>query len=272
MATTAPPAVAESVEQLAAQSKREGDLRTWPFRFEIVPLSAMEVDATYQRPLTTFWKEVVDDFNPALVGTLIVSERRSGKKNIVDGQTRWTAMKELKLPDVPCLIYEGLSKADEARLFADIQTKRRGMRSYDRFRAELVAKRPRAMDISRIATKSGFDLTADEGPKTIKAIAALEKTWKYGPDHLEDVLLVIRDAWGTDDKTAISARLVNGISHFLRYQEGVDLDRLVDRLRSVTPSMVSHRASSLREGGMSGGGETIMAEAIINEYGKRRRS
>lgn len=268
MATTAPPL--EAVEELAAQSKR-GDLSTWPYRFEVIGLDELEVDATYQRPLTTFWKEIVEDFIPALMGTLIVSERRTGKKNIVDGQTRWTAAKELSLPNAPCLVYEGLSKADEARLFADIQTRRRGMRSYDRFRAELVAKKKRAVEISNIATKAGFDLTATETPKTVKAIAALEKTWKYGPEHLEDVLLVIRDAWGVEDKQAVSAKIVNGISHFLRYQEGVDLDRLVDRLRNVSPSMVSHRASSLREGGMSGGGETIMAEAILNEYGKRRR-
>ena len=253
----------------AAEVAADPNYRAWPFRFEIVPLEQLAVDASYQRPLTNFWKEVVEDFNPALVGTLIVSERRSGVKNIVDGQTRWTAMGELALPDVPCLIYEGLSRADEARLFADIQTRRRGMRSYDRFRAELVAKKPRAVEISKIATAAGFELSVDETPKTIKAIAALEQTWRYGPEHLEDVLLAIRDAWGIDDKTATQATIISGLSHFLRYQEAVDLDRLVNRLQATTPSLLSHRASALREGGMSGGGATIMAEAILNEYTRR---
>lgn len=247
---------------------------SWPFRFEVVALEDLSVDTTYQRPLTTFWRTVQEKFNPALVGTLIVSERKGGKKVIIDGQTRWTAMVELRLPDVPCLIYEGLSKTDEARLFAELQTQRRGMRSYDRFRAELVAKQPRAMTLSKVATSYGFDLGVEETPTTLKAIAALEKTLKYGEEHLQDVLAVVRDAWtreGKTDPVATSAAIINGLSHFLRYQENIDLDRLVDRLSNVTPSMLIHRASALREGGITGGGATVMAEAILGEYGRRGR-
>jgi hypothetical protein len=256
----------------AAPPTEESVAATWPFRFEIVPLDELDVDHAYQRPLTSFWKVVKEKFNPALVGTLIISHRKTGKKVIIDGQTRWTSMTELSLPNAPCLIYEGLSKADEARLFAELQTQRRSMRSYDRFRAELVAKLPRAVEVSRIATDLGFELSADEvAGKTIKAIAALEKTWSYSPEHLEDVLGIIRDAWGNEDLTATKAEIINGLSHFLRYQEGIDLDRLVSRLAQVTPNMLSHRASALREGGRSGGGATIMAEAILGEYGRRGR-
>lgn len=262
-----------AVEAEVPASTGDGPIMaSWPFRFEVVPLADLHVDPSYQRPLTSFWKTVQERFNPALVGTLIVSERKSGKKSIIDGQTRWTAMKELALPAAPCLIYEGLSKTDEARLFAELQTQRRGMRSYDRFRAQLVARQESAVALSRVATSYGFDLGLEETANTVKAIAALEKALKYSQEHLEDVLSVIRDAWGNTDKTAVSAAIVNGLSHFLRYQEEVDLDRLVDRLQDTTPNMLIHRASALREGGITGGGATVMSTAILKEYQRRKRS
>lgn len=243
----------------------------WPYRFEVVLVEDLHVDTAYQRPLTTFWQTVRDNFNPALVGTLIVSERKSGSKSIIDGQTRWTAMRELALPAAPCLIYEKLTKMDEARLFADLQTQRRAMRSYDRFRAELVAKRPKALEIAKITTDAGFELGIVETPNTVRAIAAFEYLWKFDPDHLRDVLWVVKNTWGTEDRDALQASIVRGLSHFLRHQEGVDLDRLVDRLSAITPSMLIHRASALKEGGTVGGAPTIMAEAIGNEYGRRGR-
>jgi hypothetical protein len=245
----------------------------WPYRFEISPLDDLSIDETYQRPLTTFWKEVSEGFNPALVGTLIVSERRNGSKVIIDGQTRWSAMRERGLHDAPCLIYEGLSKADEAALFSDLQTQRRGMRSYHRFRAQLVARRPMAVDIAKIVTELGFELGKEETPNTLRSIAALEALYKIDRDHLADVMEIIQQAWGTQDKLATSAELIRGIGFFLRNQENVDIDRLINRLQGVTPSMVKHRASALREGNPSlkGGAQTYVAQAILGEYMRRAR-
>jgi hypothetical protein len=47
----------------------------WPYRFAMVPLDRLFVDADYQRPLTSFVEEVARDYDPAKVGTLLVSER-----------------------------------------------------------------------------------------------------------------------------------------------------------------------------------------------------
>src|SRR4051812_16232170 len=126
------------------------DRRSWPYRFELVPLDRLFVDADYQRPLTSFVERIANDYDPAKVGTLTVSERKKGPHAIVDGQTRWEATKrqpseELPVDDagrpiVPCLVYYGLSREQEAQLFASLQTDRRGMATYLRFRASLVAK------------------------------------------------------------------------------------------------------------------------------------
>jgi hypothetical protein len=78
---------------VAAISDAPADTPDWPYRFEIIPLEELAVDSAYQRPLTSFWQTVRDRFNPALVGTLVVSERKNGSKWIIDGQTRWEAMR-----------------------------------------------------------------------------------------------------------------------------------------------------------------------------------
>lgn len=247
---------------------RYGD---WPYRFEIVPLDRLSVDATYQRPLTNFWKQVQEKFNPALVGTLIVSERKDDSLNVIDGQTRMVAMAALGIEGAPCLIYTGLKRPEEADLFADLQTKRRGMRTYDRFRAQLVAKQPMAVQISKIARDQGFQLDVIEESHTMKAIAALERAYKKAPEHLEDVLRIIRATWGTEDRDAKSGLIIGGLSTFLLTQSQVDEDRLIARLQDVTPKLILNRAAAIREGLQSGsGGAPSVAQAILSEYMRRR--
>jgi hypothetical protein len=249
-------------------------LQTWPYRFEIVPLDELRVDESYQRPLTNFWREVSEDFNPALVGTLIVSERRNGSKLIIDGQTRWEAMRARELPGAPCLIYTGLNKAQEAQLFADLQTRRRGMRTYDRFRAQLVAKDPTAVEISRIVEGRGFDLSAQETPDTLRAIAAIEYMHRVSPEHLAEVLDIVREVWGVPQgkgtHEAVSSAILKGLSVFIREQERLDYDRLKSRLRDVTPKLLINQSYSIRTSEPGLGVPGAVAKAILQQYGRRR--
>jgi hypothetical protein len=259
------------------------DVRGWPFRFEIVLPDDLAVDVAYQRPLTSFWKTVRDEFNPALVGTLVVSERKNGSKWIIDGQTRWEAIKaqewESYVDDlgrvnggVPCLIYEGLTKQQEAELFAALQTQRRGMRTYHRFRAQLVAKQPEAVGIAKLVTAAGFELGVTETPYTLGSIAALERAYRVAPDHLADVLGIINDVWGTQNKDAVAAQIISGMSTFIRKQERLDYDRLKDRLRDVTPKLIINRASQIREGvGPGTGAAGSVAQAILSEYMRKKK-
>jgi uncharacterized coiled-coil protein SlyX len=260
-----------AVADAPAKETQVDELYQWPYRFEILPLDVLEVDDRYQRPLTNFWKTVSEGFNPALVGTLIVSERRNGNKHIIDGQTRWMAMKDRGLPGAPCLIYEGLTMQQEARLFADLQTQRRGMRTYDRFRAQLVAKEPLAVGISRVVQEQGFDLSATETSYTMRAIAALERAYRVDPEHLADVLTVIRNVWGVENRDAVSAQIIAGLSSFLRTQERLDYDRLEKRLRDVTPKLIQNQASQIREGaGYGTGAAKSVSQAILNLYLRKR--
>src|SRR5438874_370753 len=68
----------------------------WPYTFDILPLEDMWL-ARYQRPSTSFVQRIVANYDPAQVGTLIVSERGRGRKthSIVDGKSRREAMLQI---------------------------------------------------------------------------------------------------------------------------------------------------------------------------------
>jgi hypothetical protein len=248
----------------------EAQLSEWPYRFEIVAVERLGVDADYQRTLTSFWKTVAEKWNPALVGTLVVSER-GRKMNVVDGQTRLKAMRENNIAAAPCLIYEGLSKKQEALLFSLLQTQRRNMTTYERFRATLVGGEPEAVEISKIVESVGFELSARQTPNTLRAISALERMYRLDPDHLRDVLELVRDIWGLENREAVSAQILTGLSTFVRNQKAIDYDRLRARLSDVTPNLIINRAAQIREGaGWGTGAGKSVSQAILAEYMRRR--
>lgn len=266
--------------------------RAWPYRFELVPLERLFIDADYQRPLTSFVETVASEYDPALVGTLIVSERADGSFAVIDGQTRMEAMRRNEEPSAPCLVYHGLSRGQEAQLFADLQTKRRSMSTYLRFRAALAAGRDpdfparegdtipkgspyEAVEIADIVVGAGFELDVVEKPDTVKAIAALEKVYRRDPDLLGTVMAVIMGAWpNPDTEQRASGEMIGGLAIFLGRERNVDIERLVDRLSATEPRTIRHRANALQEGsGMgSGGRQGYMADAILGVYmrGKSR--
>lgn len=260
-----------------------------PYRFEIVPLRHMIVDA-YQRPLTTFVEKIQAEYDPALIGTLCVSERSKTKFALIDGQTRAEGMKRVGETDAPCIVYSNLSLQQEAQLFSKFQTERRGMTSASRFKAQIIAKDETAVKIAEVLATEGFfvDHNSTE-PGALRAVAALEyvyrgtmdKRFKGGqhadPELLADVLGTIKASWPKLPDTAKSAAMIRGVGWYMaRDLDGkprtsdLDVDRLIDRLGKVTPSDLGKRAEALREGrGMSGNSPSYMAEAIEAQYRKR---
>lgn len=250
------------------------------YRFEVVPVEGFFVDAEYQRPLTSLVREIAENYNPALVGTIIVSERKkkSPKLAIIDGQNRWAGATQAGELSIPALVYEGLNRKEEATIFALLQTKRRNLSTYQRFRAQLVAEDPDALAIQAIVTAEGFTLNASDQSNSLRAIAALESVYRradgadaYGPGLLRETMQVIRAAWGTEDKDAASADLIRGIARFIEEQDP-DTEKLIVRLSATTPIAVNANAAMLRAGRGAGSGSRSKAvgEAIMNEYLKRR--
>lgn len=239
----------------------------FPYRFEVLSLSRLIVDDAYQRPLTSFVDKIINKFDPALVGCLVVSGRQHGKYAVVDGQTRMEAMKELGMTECPCIVYTGLSQGEEASLFARLQKERRGIHSFHRFRAALVAGEREPLEIERITEDCGFTLGTDKDE--LSSVAALEYAYRRSPEILERTLLVFQEAWG-DEKIIPTGDLIRGCAAFLAddKKNKIDDERLADRLANVTPESIRRRASALKEGTGYGGGGAVRhtRDAIANVY------
>lgn len=288
-ATTTPPKAARrarsnSVSGTPASEGATKGRRDWPYRFELAALERLFIDADYQRPLTSFVETVTAEYDPALVGTLIVSERADKRLAVIDGQTRCEAMRRNAEPAAPCLVYSNLTRAQEAELFADLQTKRRGMATFLRFRAALVAQKQEAVAIAGIVTKAGrnagFELGIQDKGTTVKAIAALEKTYRKDPTLLVTIMNLIAAAWpaagtATEPKkyeARVSSDMINGLAIFITRETKVDIERLRERLAGTEPRTIRHRANALQEGSGSGSGGRAgyMADAILGIYMRGR--
>lgn len=250
----------------------EFDAGEFPYKFEVIELDKMFVDESYQRPLTKLVNKIFERFNPALIGTVVLSYREDSKLYaLMDGQTRHAGVKkrlEAGQPapaKLPAVVFFGLTQAEEAKLFSLFQTERQGVASAQRFRAALVGQDPEALAINHIATQIGYKI----GPvskTTISAVAALEKLYRDSPEILERSLEIFMEAW--KDKHMPDGGAIRGMGYFLKRTADVDDERLAQRLSLVKPKDLKHRAAMLREGqgGIGGSSDRFVAGAIEGIY------
>jgi uncharacterized protein DUF6551 len=266
------------------------DASDWPYRFETIALDRLFVDEAYQRPLSSFLEKIKRRYNPALIGTLATSDRATASTGrvrkdtreryaVIDGQTRMEGMRSREETVAPCLVYENLSRRDEARLFALFQTERRGMATYLRFRAALVSGDPEAAAIAALVRSAGFRAAGDGGEYGIKSIAALEWLYRRDPELLKRVLSIIGTAWEdqrptpshSDERTR--GEILKGLGRFLTDTKNVDDSRLISALAGINPSQLRHRANALREGsGSAGNFDVFVRDAVVGVYSTRRKA
>lgn len=253
----------------------------FPYEWGIVPFDQMFIDQEYQRPLTTFVKRIERLFDPVLFQTLAISDRgtkhRPRRYAIIDGQTRWVAATRLGVIEGPCIVFRNLTPEDEADIFARLQTNRRGMVSWHRFRADLRAKKPEALAIKRIAEAGGF--TLGDGVGELKAVAALESVFRIDEFTLERTLADLKQAWPDEVPEAAHIR---GLHFFFRHYPienpkkviEVDDDRLVRVLAAAGPESLKRKANAAKEAHPTGRGssERWMGQAIQNTYTRGGRS
>jgi hypothetical protein len=249
--------------------KEEPVVSEWPYSFEILNVTELFVDETYQRPLTNFAARIEKNFDPALVGTLVVSKRSDNRYAVVDGQTRAAAILNLSSGDkapvgVPCLVYHGMAQSDEASLFARLQKERRGIASAHRFRAAVVAGEPEAIEIEKIANAAGYQIGAAGGGK-LSAVAALEKVYRRSDGILERTLKILRQAW---PEVVPPGDVIRGIGGLIA-QEPINDERMTERLAAVSPEQLQRRAGALSEGMGGGHREKYMALALGAVYRAR---
>lgn len=228
-------------------------LAEFPFRFAMIPISQMFVDTSYQRPPTPLVDEIKDSFIPALVQTLALSLRRNGSYAVMDGQTRMIACEALGLEALPSLVYEGLEKSDEAKIFELIQTARRNVSSYYRFRASVQGKNPRSVAIVNLVKSLDLTNTAGDikyqignGPNDIRSVASLEYGYELSPFALERALTTWNAVWPNQPP---DGRFIRALSLYFHRHEDADDEHVVRRLGTKNQSELRTNALHLEASG-----------------------
>ena len=252
-----------------------------PYQFEARGVHSLFVDTSYQRPVAHMADRIADRFDWLKFGALLVSLREDERGAVVDGQQRLTAGHKVGVMTVPCLVVRGLDLAGEAALFVSVQRDRLNVRPAHRFRAEVVAQLPDALEIDRALRARGIELTESSGrsapPQALAAIDAVRKVWARGGIALvEQTLDVIVGAWA-QKRGRFKGDLIRGIGRFIDDEQpdmGALLDALSDPDKLGSPGALSERAVALAKGSAArggGGSEGYIVRVLRGDYAAARR-
>lgn len=249
---------------------------------EWIKLDYLVRDDDVQRPLDERRAEqIAANFDPDAFGIMTVSERAKDRYVLIDGQHRAQALRILGWngQTLPCQVFRGLSKADEASRFLG-RNNFRALRFIDRFLIRLTAQDPTANAIARIASDAGYRIEAAGRDGSITAAKALEDVYLgkgqrikgKNPEVLRDTLHVVTSAW---DRTsaAVNGKVILGVgAFFLRYGDAIDRARLAKKLAGINsgPTGLIARGSGKQE--MHGGSIACgIAHFLTEEYNRGLR-
>jgi len=251
-------------------------------RTKNITVGDLHVDPDAQRSLRPAWRDqLVRDWDDDKVGILHVSPNGDGYR-IMDGQHRKEALLKMGRgrDTVRCLVYEGLSRQDEASIFLGLNNSKQ-VRAYDRFRVRVTEGDPDAVAITRILSAVGLALADQKNDGSVRAVSQLEniysgKTLKLKdgpyPDELRWTLALLKDAWGYD-ANAFDGPVIEGVGVvMLRFGTRIDRDRFAKKLSGFPggPRGLLAKARAWKDiKGVSL--KNAMAEVLVDTYNNQLR-
>lgn len=230
-------------------------------------------DLSYQRPLDSRRvKKIVNEFNPSLVNPIKVSFR-DGKYFVFDGQHTLKALvlnnngKDLM---VECKIYSGLTREEEAGLFAEQNGLSKAVAIADKMKAKHLSGNEQIKELKEGIESLGlvFDFSKNKANNKIICYNTVLNIYrKYSVYFLMEVLQIIIDAWDRSEDS-LRKEIISGMTIFCKTYEGFyKRDELVKKLSKVSAAFILREGSVVRTGG-----DKRYAKQILNVYNKGRAS
>lgn len=246
--------------------------------YKWVPIGEMFRPAELQRPMDEAHVErIVNNWNDAAFGAPILSFREHGNRGprgeafaIVSGQHRIEAARRVGRTRVFCAVVDGLSTADEARLFND-EDRRKQQSPLHKFHLARQAGDTEAVTIWEICNDAGFIIARDGGDKSkrsVRCVRALYAAQRRG--NLGATMRIIAAAFDYDAK-ACQAEVVNGLSMALAMRPSIDHGRMATRMRTAGSTMIMQRYAMSRAADGAAkesncGAPLTMANVLIGVY------
>ena len=170
-------------------------------------VSQLQVDSEYQRsvdsgPSQTLIRKIAQHWNWDLCQPLIVSRRADSTMWVIDGQHRLCAAQMRgDIAQLPCVLVDYSSPADEAASFVHLNQQRRPLRKLDVFKAAVASEDPESCAILAALEEAGLTLAPHSNhttwkPGMVANIGGLESAWReHGPAPTRMALLVLAAAF-----------------------------------------------------------------------------
>ena len=232
-------------------------------------------DPAYQRDLDSARVERMrGELDRTLLGVVEVSERADGRYAIIDGQHRWAVIQAAGGSDahLVCQVHTGLGIEDEARLFYEIDTRRKTLSWWDRWRARRGAGDPLVLGIDEVLRRRQLQVNPAPADGNVRATKALETIVNDLGDlcMLDQVVGVLSSAFGRSFD-AFDGGIMQGVALVLDQYTADELDseRLVRQLRDIPPRQLRAKALALREA-HRGTVPRLCAAVLVERYNAGR--
>lgn len=217
-----------------------------------IKVSDIVIDNRVQRSRlnTNRINKMVAEFDEAMLGVLIMSQRANGQTIALDGWHRSEVVKLVR--DAPteltALVYTGLTLAEEAEMFRRYNT-RTTVPNADNFRMLVHEGQEDAVRINAIVESFGLEIG-----KSFHAVSTAQKIVNR-PDGFrtfERTLTIIDRAWTLDANSA-DHRIINAIAEMIYHYDN----------DGEGPGKFDDKAFTTRLAAFEGGLETILEKARV---------
>lgn len=174
---------------------------------QFVQPAELRVDETYQRSLDTgtsqtLIRKIAQHWNWDLCQPLVVARRDSGDLYVIDGQHRLAAANLRRdIAQLPCVVLNYASAADEAASFVHLNQQRRPLTKLDIFKAAVASADPEACAILNAIEGAGLSVAPHSNytawkPGMVSNIGGIETAWRgAGQSTTSAALEVLARAW-----------------------------------------------------------------------------
>lgn len=238
--------------------------------FEQIPIKNLVSNQDYQRNLSQAHIErAAASFDLYQINPVKVS-RRDGINYVFNGQHTIEIVALVsgsRETPVWCMIYDDLSYAHEADIFANQQKFVKSLLPYEVFMANLEAGNDDQLIIRDLVESYGLSVGYKKSPGTIVAVSTLEQIYhKMGYHGLNRVLRLIIGAW-EGDMNSFSANMLNAVAKLIEvFGDTLDDDLFKEKMGCVSIKQLTRTAKERRPGCMG------YAEAMILEYNGKKKS
>lgn len=255
----------QTAQTTAAQETKSIEGATQNEKYMWLNNSELQISPDIQRKLSPMRvSEITANFSPLVANPIKVSFR-DGKYYIFDGMHTRTAMCDLHGTDsfpIFCRVYYGLSKEDEARLFAAQFGISEAVPMGYRLRALAVAKDPEVLDFLKITRDSGFAITLGSRLSCNGRISASCQAFKayreLGGNEYGKMLKILHRTWA-GDSWSVSKYMLGGMARFMKMYE-VRANSFVKAFREVSKDEIVSEAMRFKSMTKDGAYATALAE------------